>query len=66
MLYNDVMVKQIFFGVNSLMAEAFDQNNKHQEVGEEQLTALIKQAGDEARARKRSPYDYDTKKDTTK
>lgn len=35
------------------MAEADYQNNKHQEVGEEQLTALIKQAGDEARARKR-------------
>jgi hypothetical protein len=35
------------------MEEVFDQNNKHQEVGEEQLTVLIKQAGDEARARKR-------------
>ena len=35
------------------MEEVSDQNNKHQEVGEEQLTVLIKQAGDEARARKR-------------
>jgi len=35
------------------MDEVSDRNNKHQEVGEEQLTVLIKQAGDEARARKR-------------
>jgi hypothetical protein len=39
------------------MEEVSDQNNKHQEVGEEQLTVLIKQAGDEARARKREALD---------
>ena len=39
------------------MEEISDQNNKHQEVGEEQLTVLIKQAGDEARVRKREALD---------
>ena len=39
------------------MTEVSDQNNKHQEVGEEQLTDLIKQAGDEARLRKREALD---------
>ena len=39
------------------MEEVSDQNNKHQEVGEEQLTVLIKQAGDEARLRKREALD---------
>jgi hypothetical protein len=52
-----VVGKKILFGVNSPMAEVSDQNNKHQEVGEEQLTVLIKQAGDEARARKRKALD---------
>ena len=31
------------------MKQRFDSNDKSQEAGEEQLTALIKQAGDEAR-----------------
>ncbi len=39
------------------MEEATDQDNKHQEVGEEQLAILIKQAGEEARARKREAMD---------
>ena len=39
------------------MEEVSDKNNKHQEVGEEQLTVLIKQAGDEARVRKREALD---------
>ena len=39
------------------MEEVSDQDNKHQEVGEEQLTVLIKQAGDEARVRKREALD---------
>lgn len=39
------------------MEETADQDNKHQEVGEEQLAILIKQAGDEARARKREAMD---------
>ena len=39
------------------MEEAADQDNKHQEVGEEQLAILIKQAGEEARARKREAMD---------
>jgi hypothetical protein len=39
------------------MDERSDKNKKHQEVGEEQLTVLIKQAGDEARARKREALD---------
>lgn len=39
------------------MEELFDQNNKHQEVGEEQLAVLINQAGEEARVRKREALD---------
>ncbi len=39
------------------MEKVADQDNKHQEVGEEQLTVLIKQAGDEARVRKREALD---------
>ena len=39
------------------MDEISDKNKKPQEVGEEQLTVLIKQAGDEARARKREALD---------
>lgn len=35
------------------MEKIVDHNNKRQEAGEEQLTALIKQAGNEARMRKR-------------
>lgn len=44
------------------MEDISDQDNKHQEVGEEQLTVLIKQAGDEARARKREALDQHFKK----
>lgn len=44
------------------MEDISDQDNKHQEVGEEQLTVLIKQAGDEARARKREALDRHFKK----
>jgi len=39
------------------MDEISDKNKKHQEVGEEQLSILIKQAGDDARARKREALD---------
>jgi hypothetical protein len=39
------------------MLEVSDQDNKHQEAGEEQLAALIKQAGEEARGRKREALD---------
>jgi hypothetical protein len=39
------------------MEEVTDQDIKHQEVGEGQLAALIKQAGDEARERKRKALD---------
>jgi len=39
------------------MLELSDQDNKHQEAGEEQLAALIKQAGEEARVRKREALD---------
>jgi len=35
------------------MEQKLDMNEKNQEPGEEQLSILIKQAGDEARARKR-------------
>ncbi len=35
------------------MTEVYDQGNKHEEVGEEQLTVLMKQAGEEARKRRR-------------
>jgi hypothetical protein len=44
------------------MTEVSDQNHKHQEAGEEQLAALIKQAGAEARARKRKAMDQHFKK----
>jgi hypothetical protein len=44
------------------MAELSDQNNKHQEVGEEQLTVLIMQAGEEARARKHEALDLHFKR----
>jgi len=39
------------------MAEISDQDNTYQEVGEEQLEALVKQAGDDARIRKREALD---------
>jgi hypothetical protein len=39
------------------MIEVSDQDSQQQEVGEEQLKILIKQAGDEARARKREALD---------
>jgi hypothetical protein len=39
------------------MLDVSDQDNKHQEAGEEQLAALIKQAGEEARGRKRKALD---------
>jgi hypothetical protein len=39
------------------MYEISDKNKKHQEVGEDQLTVLIKQAGEEARARRRKALD---------
>lgn len=35
------------------MEQGFDSNDKNQETAEKRLAALIKQAGDEARARKR-------------
>lgn len=35
------------------MEKVVSQDNKHQEIGEKQLTVLIKQAGEEARLRKR-------------
>jgi hypothetical protein len=35
------------------MKEGLDKNNQIQEVGEEQLNELIKQAGNEARSRKK-------------
>ena len=35
------------------MEQGFDSNDKNQETAEKRLVALIKQAGDEARARKR-------------
>jgi len=39
------------------MTEVSDQDNKYQEAGEEQLAALIKEAGEAARARKRKTMD---------
>ncbi len=42
---------------NRSRAEVSDQDNKYQEVGEEQLSVLVKQAGDEARLRKREALD---------
>ena len=39
------------------MKEVSDQENQQQEVGEEQLSVLIKQAGEDARARKRKAMD---------
>lgn len=44
------------------MAKKTGQNNNHQEDGEEQLAALIKQAGEEARLRKRQAMDQHFKK----
>ncbi len=35
------------------MTEISDKNNKYEEVGEEQLAVLIKEAGEEARKRKK-------------
>ncbi len=57
--FNGSWEKPILFGVSSTMEEVASQNNKQQqeEVGEEQLAVLIKQAGDEARARKREALD---------
>ena len=39
------------------MAEISGQDNTYQEVGEEQLEVLVKQAGDDARIRKREALD---------
>ena len=44
------------------MEQAFDSNDKNQETAEERLAALIKQAGDEARARKREALAWHFKK----
>jgi dsDNA-binding SOS-regulon protein len=44
------------------MEKVADRYKKHQESGEEQLAALIKQAGEEARARKREALDLHFKK----
>ena len=38
------------------MNEGLDKNNQNQEPGEEQLNELIKQAGNEARARKKKAW----------
>lgn len=44
------------------MKQGFDLKNKNQETAEERLTALIKQAGDEARARKQKAMAWHLKK----
>jgi len=44
------------------MKQKFDSNDKNQETAEKRLAALIKQAGDEARARKREALAWHFKK----
>ena len=44
------------------MKKGFDLKDKNQETAEERLTALIKQAGDEARARKQKALAWHLKK----
>jgi hypothetical protein len=44
------------------MKQGFDSNDKNQETAEKRLAALIKQAGDEARARKRKAMAWHFKK----
>ena len=44
------------------MKQGFDSNNKNQETAEKRLATLIKQAGDEARARKREALAWHFKK----
>ena len=44
------------------MKQGFDSNDKNRETAEKRLAALIKQAGDEARARKRKALAWHFKK----
>ena len=44
------------------MEQGFDSNDKNQETAEKRLATLIKQAGDEARARKREALAWHFKK----
>jgi len=44
------------------MKQELDSNDKNQETAEKRLAALIKQAGDEARARKRKAMAWHFKK----
>ena len=54
--------QQILLGVNCVMKQKFDLNDKNQETSEKRLAALIQQAGDEARVRKRKAMDWHLKK----